>query len=207
MDLAALLSAPGTTLAQVRDALDALDHPARVAAVEGCDRPEMLRLWALAADAAPIDDAQFVRDCGPLAPVAHDGWNSLPLPRASRRFQKVFARPEGGGPPRIFGYNEGESRPLIGPGYLQLLPTPAEPGWAERGAWVVDYYRVPDGPVPARWPRVVPNWWGLQVFVYNGTRDFMRRVSTHVSIGKPWARGLELPFCFLLVRRDEGGAG
>lgn len=55
---------------------------------------------------------------------------------------------------------------------------------------------------PEECPKIVSNWWGLQVFVYNGTRDFMRRVSAHVSIGKPWVRSLELPFCFSLTRCD-----
>jgi hypothetical protein len=200
MPLAALLRDPATSLAGVRDALDGLDHAGRVAAVEACELAELGRLWVLAADATPIDAAHFVRDRGPRAPVTHDGWNSLPLPRASRRFQKVFARPDEGGAPRIFGYNEGDSRALIGPGYFQLVPSPD--GLTGRGAWVVDYFQVPDGPVPEGWPKVVPNWWGLQVFVYSGTRDYMRRVSDHVSIGKPWARALELPFCFALVRRE-----
>lgn len=200
MDLAALLRDPNTTLAAVADGLEALDHAGRVAAVEGTNLGELTRLWALAESAPPIDDTHFVLDQPALSPVVHDGWNSLPLPRASRRFQKVFARPEPGGAPRIFGYNEGDSRPLIGPGYFQLVPS--DPDKLGRGAWVVDYFRVPDSAVPAGWPKVVPNWWGLQVFVYNGTRDYMRRVSPHVSIGKPWARAVELPFCFVLVRRD-----
>jgi hypothetical protein len=202
MDLAALLKDPATSLHRVVSALNEADHAARYAAVQTCGLAELGRLWLLAADAAPIDDAHFVLDRGPLEPVAHDGWNSLPLPASGRRFQKIFCRPEGVGAPRIFGYNEGSSRPWIGPGYFQLVPTAGDPGAEARGAWVVDYYQVPDGAVPAAWPKVVPNWWGLQAFVYNGTRDYMRRVSRHVSIGKPWARGVELPFCFVLVRRD-----
>lgn len=200
MDLAAALRDPATSLATVRDGLDGLDHAGRVAAIEGCGLAELGRLWALSAEAPPIDAAHFVGDAGALEPVPHDGWNSLPLPRSGRRFQKVFARPKDG-PPRIFGYNEGETRWLVGPGYFQLVPTEGRPEWAGRGAWVVDYFQVPDAEVPQGWPKIVPNWWGLQVFVYNGTRDFMRRVSRHVSIGKPWARALELPFCFALVRR------
>lgn len=39
------------------------------------------------------------------------------------------------------------------------------------------------------------------VAVYDGTRDFMRRVSRHRSVGKPWGRLGSLPFCFVLVRR------
>ncbi len=70
-----------------------------------------------------------------------------------------------------------------------------------RGSWVVDYHRVPESAVPAGWPKVVPNWWGLQIFVYWGTRDFMRKVSDHVCVGKPWSRFGALPFCFALVRQ------
>ncbi len=202
MDLAAHLRAPSPSLDAVRDGLDALDHAGRHDAVRACGRAELGRLYDLAAEAPPLDEAHFVADRGPLEPVTHDGWNSLPLPRASRQFQKVFARPEPGGAPRLFGYNEGDSRRLIGPGYFQLVPTAGNAEWAPRGAWVVDYHRVPDGPVPAGWPKVVPNWWGLQILVYDGTRDFMRRVSRHVSIGKPWGRLGALPFCFALIRRD-----
>lgn len=201
MDLAAHLRTDAPSLDAVRDGLDALDHAARYAAVTACGRAELGRLYEIAAAAPPLDDAHFVGDRGPLEPVTHDGWNSLPLPRASRRFQKVFARPEPGGVPRLFGYNEGDARKWIGPGYFQLVPTAGTPE-SERGAWVVDYFRVPDGPVPEGWPKVVPNWWGPQVLVYDGTRDFMRRVSRHVSIGKPWGRLGSLPFCFALVRRE-----
>jgi hypothetical protein len=193
---------PDNALETLRDELDTLDHAGRLDAVMGCGREALARLYELAAHAPPLDEAHFVRDRGPLEPVAHDGWNSLPLPRASRRFQKVFARPEPGGASRLFGYNEGDARKWIGPGYFQLVPTIGTPAWEPRGAWVVDYFRVPDGKVPEGWPKVVPNWWGPQVLVYDGTRDFMRRVSRHVSIGKPWGRLGSLPFCFALVRRD-----
>ncbi len=39
------------------------------------------------------------------------------------------------------------------------------------------------------------------VAVYDGTRDFMRRASRGMSVGKPWGRLGSLPFCFVLVRR------
>jgi hypothetical protein len=200
-DLGALLDGEASPQA-VAALLDGHSQADRYTAIQRCDLARLGRLWELAAENLPIDDAHFVGEGGPLEPVAHDGWNSLPLPASARRFQKVFCRPTDGSR-RIWGYNEGDARWLIGPGYFQLVPTEGEPEWAARGAWVVDYHRVPDGPVPEKWPKVVPNWWGLQLFVYNGTRDFMRRVSRHVSIGKPWARGMELPFVFALCRRDE----
>ena len=57
----------------------------------------------------------------------------------------------------------------------------AEPAWSARGAVVVDYFQVPDAEVAEGWPPVVDNHWRLQRFVYEATRDFMRRVSAHVS--------------------------
>ena len=201
--LAALLSSPSGSLAEVAALLDGLDHDARYIAIQSCGLAELGRLFELAATAPAITAAHFVGAGEPLQPTTHDGWNSLPLPAFARRFQKVFCRPEPGGTDRIFGYNEGGARWLIGPGYFQLVPTAGNASFEERGAWVVDYFKVPDGPVPPSWPWVVPNWVGPQVLVYNGTRDFMRKVSEHVSVGKPWSRMGELPFCFALVRRPE----
>lgn len=200
MDLAARLRDPACSLSEVRDALDGMDHAGRVAALQTCGATEMGRLYELAAASPPIDAAHFVRDRGPREPVAHEGWNSLPLPAIARRFQKVFCRPEPGGADRIFGYNASPLRLAIGPGYFQLVPTAGNPEWEARGAWVVDYFRIPDGPVADGWPWVVPNWVGPQILVYSGTRDFMRKVSEHVSVGKPWARTGALPFCFSLTR-------
>jgi hypothetical protein len=50
------------------------------------------------------------------------------------------------------------------------------------------------------WPKVVANNVGLQVLVYNGTRDFMRRVSDHVSIGAAYKGENPLDHYFTLVR-------
>ncbi len=200
MDLASRLCDPDAQIAAIGDELDGLDHAGRVRALESCGIKELGRLFELAADAPPIDEAHFVAEHGRGQPVAHDGWNSLPLPAIARRFQKVFARPEPGGRSRLFGYNSSPLRYAIGPGYFQLVPTAGNAEFESRGAWVVDYHLIPDGPVPAGWPWVVPNWVGPQILVYNGTRDFMRRVSQHVCVGKPWARTGALPFCFSLTR-------
>ncbi len=202
--LAELLGREGVRLEEVSALLDGMSHDERYAAVQTCQLAELGRLYALAEAAPPITAEHFVGDEPPLHPVTHDGWKSLPLPAFGGRFQKVFCRPQPGGTERIFGYNEGGARWLIGPGYFQLVPTAGNAEFEARGAWVVDYFKVPDGPVPASWPWVVPNWVGPQVLVYNGTRDFMRRVSRHVSVGKPWSRLGELPFCFVLVRRPGG---
>ena len=73
--------------------------------------------------------------------------------------------------------------------------------WGElRGAIVVDYFQIPDGPVAAGWPRVVANDWRLQRLVYHHTRDFMRRVSAHVTIGAAFREESALDHYFILCR-------
>jgi hypothetical protein len=187
--------------------LDGLDAPARWREVKQLDRARQRTLYEKAAHAAPIDVAHFVGDAGPRAEVIHDGINTLPLPAPWKRFQKRFCRPDdaGGGNvlagARLFGYNEGPTRRVIGPGFFVALPTADRPQWSARGGIVVDYFQVPDGAVADGWPRVVANDWRLQRFVYDQTRDFMRRVSRHVSIGAAFKREQPLDHYFVLCRR------
>jgi hypothetical protein len=79
--------------------------------------------------------------------------------------------------------------------------TAGRPEWEARGAVVIDYFQIPDGPVPAGWPPVIPNTKGLQRFVYHRTRDFMRRVSTHVTIGAAFKEEKSLDHYFILCRQ------
>ena len=48
---------------------------------------------------------------------------------------------------------------------------------------VIDYHCLRDSDVPDGWPPVIPSSRRLQRFVYHQTRDFIRGVSSHVSIG------------------------
>jgi hypothetical protein len=165
-------------------------------------RAAQRRLYHLAAQARPLALEDFVpADRGPCQAVRHFGKNTLPLPFALRFFEKRFSRPESG-PPRLFGYNETPVVRWIGPGYFVALATAGEPDWTPRGAIVVDYFRVPDGRVPSGWPPVVPNSRGLQRFVYHGTRDFLRRLSQHVTIGAAYKGERPLDHYFVLVRED-----
>jgi len=184
--------------------LDGLDSAARWREVQQLDRRHQRTLYDKAAHAAPIDVGHFVGKAGPREQVIHDGVNTLPLPARLRRFQKRFCRPEGGSSvaPRLFGYNEGPTRRWIGPGFFVALPTADRPQWSARGGVVVDYFQVPDGAVADGWPRVVANDWRLQRFVYHQTRDFMRRVSHHVSIGAAFKRERPLDHYFVLSRRS-----
>jgi hypothetical protein len=157
--------------------------------------PEQKALWRLAAGRAMTFDDLVPPDYGPLEPVRHYGKNTLP---AFTHFEKRFCRPSpgaAGGERLLWGYNEGASRPLIGPGYFVVRETPTDP----RGATVVDYFRVPPEK-PEGWPKILPNEHGLQRLVYAHMHDFLRRVSTHVSIGRAWREHRETPNHFLLCR-------
>ena len=96
---------------------------------------------------------------------------------------------------------------MVGPGYFVAMPS-GTPEWAARGAVVVDYFQVPEdtAALPEHWPEVVPNSKGLSRFVYNGTRDFMRRVSKHVSIGAAYKGEKSLDHYFVLVRDSLAGS-
>ena len=185
---------------KIADFLDRMTEPDRRAAVDGLGRADQRQLYRKAADAPPIDLEHFVPDeVGDRDPVNHLARNTLPLPPRHRRFRKCFCRPDDGND-RLFGYNEAPSRGLLGPGYFVAVPTEDVSAWALRGGVVIDYFQTPDKPVADGWPTVVPNTIGLQRFVYNGTRDFMRRVSSHVSIGSAYKGEKSLDHYFILCR-------
>lgn len=200
MRTAELIADPATDIAAIARHLDGLDARTRAGEVLGLDRATQRTLYEKAAAAAPIDLAHFVGDAGPGVEMIHDGRNTLPLPGPLRGFQKRFCRPADGSA-RLFGYNEGPTRRVVGPGYFVAVPTAGRPAWQARGAIVVDYFQIPDGPVAAGWPRVVANDWRLQRLVYHHTRDFMRRVSAHVSIGAAFKEERPLDHYFVLCRQ------
>lgn len=202
MSLAQMLAQPNPSLADIAAWLDEADHATRLAATRELGRAQQRALYELAAGADPLTLEDFApADRDALVPIRHHGTNTLPLPSSFRVFEKRVCRPaEGEG--RLFGYNEASTKNVIGPGYFVLVPTAGNAAWEARGALVVDYFQVPDGPVPADWPAVKPNSAGLQVLVYNKTRDFMRKVSTHVTIGAAYKVEKPLGHFFTLVRED-----
>lgn len=199
MSLVDLVDDPHAGIAEIATHLDRLDATTRWGEVSALGRSRQRTLFDKAAHAPAIDFAHFVGDASEREEVIHDGVNTLPVPPPIRRFQKRFCRPASGD--RLFGYNEGVTRRWIGPGYFVAIPTADKPAWSARGAVVVDYFQVPDGPVAASWPPVVDNHWRLQRFVYEATRDFMRRVSKHVSVGAAFKRERPLDHYFVLCRR------
>ena len=189
----------GAPLEPIAAHLDGLGPGERVDQLSRLGRGEQRILYERAADGAPLD-LGFLVPAGapPGASIDHAGTNTLPLPRFLRQFEKRFSRSEDGG--EVFGYNEWLLRRLLGPGYFVAESTAGKPEWQSRGSIVVDYFQVPEGQVPPGWPRVVPNSRGLQRFVFNGTRDFLRRVSADVSIGAAFKGEKPLDHYFTLCR-------
>lgn len=195
-----LIDDPHAGIDAIANHLDRLDGDSRWREVSALGRSRQRTLHDKAAHARAIDIGHFVGDARPRVEVIHDGANTLPVPAPLRGFQKRFCRPDRG-TDRLFGYNEGPTRRWIGPGYFVAIPTADRPAWSARGAIVVDYFQIPDGEVAPGWPPLVDNHWRLQRFVYQATRDFMRRVSTHVSIGAAFKRERPLDHYFVLCRR------
>jgi len=198
MTLSQLVEAK-SKIQQIAEHLDGLDPKERCKQTLALDGKKQEELYAMAAEAPPLDLTHFVPEDTPdNCEVIHAGRNSQP---AFRYFQKRWCRPSEH-PGELWGYNEASVRPLIGPGYFVAHPTDRG-GSDVRGAIVVDYFRLPEGPMPLGWPNIKPNSSGLQMFVYNKTRDYMRRISAHVSIGVAFRMEKRIMGYFVLCREEE----
>jgi hypothetical protein len=173
--------------------LDRLAPDERVAVVRAWNGGLQRSLWAACRGRGTRLEDFVPADAAPGSEVIHAGRNSLPL---FRLFEKRFTAVEGRND-ILYGYNEGAARPLVGPGYYVAHYD------SDRGEVGIDYFQIPpaDARLPRGWPRIKPNESGIQRFVYAGMVDFMRKVSSHVTIGRAYRGGREaLPHTFLLVR-------
>lgn len=155
-------------------------------------------LFQLANPNIDISDV-LPESASPLQEVILSGINTLPLPKKLKRFEKRVCLPKERSDV-LFGYNEGPTRSLIGPGYFLLKTTKGNPEWEKRGGLVVDYFEVPNTEVVSGWPEVKRNTQGLQFFVYNKTRDFLRKITNRVCIGTAYKKESALDHYFLLLR-------
>jgi hypothetical protein len=200
VDLKALLLDDSVSIEAIADKLDAASPAERLEAAHALDRSAQRALYRKAAAAKPLTMDDFVPgNRAPLEQVRHRGRNTLPMPRKLQLFEKRFCRPDNR-TDRLFGYNQSPFIGTVGPGFFVAVSTDETPAWRGRGAIVVDYFQIPDGPVVPGWPKVIPNTQGLQRFVYHRTRDFMRRVSEHVTIGAAFKVEKMLDHYFILVR-------
>jgi hypothetical protein len=188
--LADLLADPSTHAGAIAEYLDGLDPAARWAQLRGLGRAQQRALYARTAGGS-VDLEHFVGGVNTGVEVVHDGRNTLPVPAPLRLFQKHFCRTEARAT-EVAGFNDGATRRLLGPGYFLAVP--------DGESVVFDYARVP-ATVPSGWPPIVPSSQGLQRFVFAGTRDVVRAVSSHACVGAVFKDGRPLDHYFVLCRR------
>jgi hypothetical protein len=181
---------------RIGEALDRMTHAARLWTVLSIEPSEQRTLWELLKD-RQCDTAHFVpAGVEPVVEVIHHGKNTLP---AHNFFQKRFCRADDGSSD-LHGYNHQSLSWLVGPGYFVAHDTAGESD--PPAAYVIDYTRLP-AKKPDAWPPIVPNERRLSRFVYAGMKDYMRRVSSHVSIGRAHRHGKPMNAWFVLCREDR----
>jgi hypothetical protein len=186
-------------LAELSEKLDRMDAESRRSTLMTITPREQRILWELCAGRS-ISAQHFVpENLDPLVEVIHHGKNSL---LAHNFFQKRFARADDG-TADLYGYNHQTLAFVTGPGYFVAHSSENEVD-APTG-YVIDYTRIPPRK-PASWPKIIPNEARLGRFVYAGMKDYMRRVSEHVSIGRAYKRGKPMNAWFVLCREDPAGA-
>ena len=190
------LKAPSLDIDALCAALNAIESDeARVSAVRSIGGRDQARIWAAAVGRSTALTDIVPADREPASEVIHAGKNSLPVfTHFEKRFCRVSDNDE-----VLYGYNEGATRPLIGPGCFVAHH------FADRDEVGVDYYQVPpdDAVLPAGWPRPVPNEKGIQMLVYAKMVDYLRKVSDHVTIGRAVKKGKETGNYFLLCRTGD----
>jgi hypothetical protein len=193
MTIEAFFSGGRVDVAGLSRHLDGLTDTARAAATRSMTPGQQARLYEAAKGFRPLTLEHFVpAGVPPLAQVIHTGKNSIPV---VSHFEKRFCRPEPGSA-RLWGYNQNPPAVQVvsGPGYFVCYAI-------EAGEVLIDYCEVPPGK-PDAWPPIRPNSAGLSRFIYNRTKDTMRGISAHVSIGRAARDGKIMDNWFVLCRRD-----
>ena len=180
-------------LAGLEGFLDGLPPKARALEVRSLTSKEQALLFDASAGRRRVTLDDFVSPVvPPLQQVIHYGRNSLP---AFSLFEKRFCRPQGErGRRELWGYNEQTWKTLTGPGYFVARQ--------EKDREVlIDYCEVPPAK-PDEWPPILPNSARLSRFIYYRTKDLMRGVSRHVTIGRASRDGKPMDNWFVLCRED-----
>lgn len=186
----------GTSLAEIGTYLDSLTHSRRLEEMYTINPKAQAKLYDMAdGQAGKLIPDYIPQGKAPMTEVIHWGHNSLPM---HTKFQKRFAlAPQSKGPQVCVGYNEQTLKFFSGPGYF----TAKEAELDGKLRVVIDYYDVPTIKCPA-WPPIEPNSARLGRFIYFEMRDWMWKVSKHLSIGRAKRRDQWLDNWFLLCRED-----
>lgn len=193
MDVSVLLE-PKVDLPRLAEVLDGLGHEGRVHTTRTWGKKEQAAIYEAAKGYRPTDlDFVVPASMGTLVEVIHDLHNTLPIFTDS---QKRFTRLPEGEEHEVAGYNHQKMQAFTGPGYFVVMPGEGE----HEGDLAIDYRKLPKSK-PEGWPEIRANDGGLGALVYGGMVDYLRAISTHVSIGRAY-KGKAMDQYFTLVRKD-----
>lgn len=193
MDITTFIE-PTIDLKRIAEILDGLGHEGRYHTIRQWTKDHHKRIFEAAKGFRPLELDFLVPDSvGPLVEVIHDGHNTLPM---FTLFQKRFMKLEGEAFP-VGGYNHHAMQAFTGPGYFGVTKGEGE----HEGELVIDYSKIPKQK-PASWPELRSNDSGLAAIVNGNMIDYLRGISTHVSIGVAYQHGKHRNQWFALVRRD-----
>jgi hypothetical protein len=193
MDVTVLLE-PKVDLERLSEVLDGLGHEGRVHTIRTWHKPQQRAIFEAARGFRPLElDFLVPSSVGPLVEVVHVGQNTLPM---FSRFEKHFCKPAEGAT-ELAGYNHQSMDALTGPGYFVASKGEGE----HEGELVFDYTRVPSHK-PDGWPEIQKNEGGLAGIVNGGMIDYLRGISSHVSLGVAFKNGEPRGQWFALVRKD-----
>lgn len=193
MDLTPLLE-PAVDIEQLSAALDAMPHEGRVQAMRAWNKKKMAAIFEACAGRDISIEHLVPRGVDEKVEVIHDLRNTLPLfSDAQKRFAKL-----GDGEAAVGGFNKQSGLARASePGYFVVREGDGE----HANELVIDYTQVPSER-PAEWPEIEPNKGPLNSIVWGGMKDYVRRVSRHVSLGQATKNGKPIGQYFALVRRD-----
>jgi len=189
-ELIAALSPGSMDVDKAEGLLNELGHEERVTVIRTIGKKAQVALFAACEGRKVLLSAVVPDERDPLKEVIHHGKNSLPV---FSHFQKRFCRSSSADSQELVGYNHQSMAWATGPGYFMARQ--------EGDEVAIDYTRLPSEK-PEAWPEIMDNKKKLSRFVYYGMVDYLRRVSSHVTIGRAVRHGKEEENYFLLVRED-----
>lgn len=184
---------PTVDVKRLVEILDGLGHEGRVHTTRTWSKKEMSRIFDAVKGHHPIDLDHVVPVSEPLVEVQHDLHNALGLPG---HFQKRFAKVASDSAIAI-GFNVQPFTFFAGPGYF----TAAKGEGDHEGEVVIEYTKIPKDKAPG-WPKIEDNGGFGPGIVFGGMTDYLRGITSHVSIGQAFKGGKSRGEWFALVRRD-----
>ena len=175
-----------TEMEPLSAALDASSEQERLDWIGRLNKKELTRLFELA-EGTHLEISEFHAAEGEV--VVHVGKNSLPF---FSHFQKRISFHDG----RVQGYNHQSLQWLVGPGHFRIEHHEVS------GELLFDYLWEPET-VPEAFPKACSNRSGVSFFVYGSLQDVVRKVSSHVSVGRALMNGKLTSNYFGLCRISE----